>query len=76
MTAVVSAERATRTWLTGAAGLLIVATAFAMMAVAAPAHSPAGPHRPAAPHYVTVSQLESRVWPALPEARTPSAGRR
>jgi len=32
MTAVVSAERATRTWLTGVTGLLIVATAFVMMA--------------------------------------------
>jgi hypothetical protein len=82
MSAVVSAERAARTWLTGAAGLLIVAAAFAMMAWAAPAHAHARPHGPAAPHSVTVSQLESRVWsgapspPQSPAARIPSAGRR
>ncbi len=65
MSAVVSAERAARTWLTGATGLLIVAAAFAMMAWAAPAHPHARPDRPAVPHSVTVTatQLESRVWP-------------
>jgi len=36
MTAMVSRERATATWLTGAAGLLILAAAFVMMACAAP----------------------------------------
>jgi len=36
MTAVVSRERAKATWLTGAAGLLILAVAFVMMACAAP----------------------------------------
>jgi hypothetical protein len=83
MSAVVSAERAARTWLTGATGLLIVAAAFAMMAWAAPAHPHAQPQRPATPHSVTVTvtQLESRVWPGTPDpgspaARIPSAGRR
>jgi hypothetical protein len=78
MTAVVSAEHAARTWFTGASGLLIVAAAFAMMAWAAPAHAQAQaqPHRPAPAHSVTVSQLESQVWPASPGARTPIAGRR
>jgi multisubunit Na+/H+ antiporter MnhB subunit len=36
MTAVVRAERAKATWLTGAAGLLILGTALAMMLAAAP----------------------------------------
>jgi hypothetical protein len=82
MSAVVSAERAARTWLTGATGLLIVAAAFAMMAWGAPAHPHAQPQRPATPHSVTVTQLESRVWPGTPDpagspaARIPSAGRR
>jgi hypothetical protein len=84
MSAVVSAERAARTWLTGATGLLIVAAAFAMMAWAAPAHPHAQPHRPATAHSVTatVTQLASRVWPGTPDplgspaARIPSAGRR
>jgi hypothetical protein len=85
MTAVVSAEHAARTWLTGATGLLIVAAAFVMMAWAAPMHSPARSPQPAPPHsvtvsQVTVSQLESQVRPGAPEldsaGRTPSAARR
>jgi len=36
MTAVVSRERATATWLTGLVGLVILAAAFMMMACAAP----------------------------------------
>ena len=80
MTAVVGAERATRTWLTGATGLLIVAAAFVMMAWAAPSHPHERPHRPAASTSVT-AQLESQVWagaapaPGSPAARTRSAGR-
>jgi hypothetical protein len=38
MTAVVSRERAQATCLTGAAGVLLLAVAFVMMMVAAPAH--------------------------------------
>ena len=81
MTAVVSAERATKTWLTGATGLVIVVTAFVMMAWAAPAHSLARPHPSATPHSVTVSQLESQVWaaaagsPGSPAVRTLSEDR-
>ena len=84
MSAVVRAERATRTWLTGGTGLLIVAAAFAMMAWAAPSPAHARPqHRPmpaASVASVTV-QLESRVWarPAgesvSPSVRTRSAAR-
>jgi hypothetical protein len=44
MTAVVSRERAKETWLTGVAGLLILAVAFVMMAVAAPSLSSPRPH--------------------------------
>jgi hypothetical protein len=70
MTAVVSAERAARTWLTGATGLLLVAAAFVMMVWAAPARPHARPHQPAIPRSVTVDQL---AWsPAKPG---PSAGR-
>ena len=39
MTAVVSRERAARTGLTAAAGMLMLAVAFVMMLVAAPAHA-------------------------------------
>jgi hypothetical protein len=39
MTAVVRRERAKATCLTGAAGMLMLAVAFMMMAVAAPAHA-------------------------------------
>jgi hypothetical protein len=81
MTAVVRAERATRTWLTGGTGLLIVAAAFVMMAWAAPARPHASPHRPATSTSIT-AQLDSQVWagraapaPGSPAARTPSAGR-
>jgi hypothetical protein len=44
MTAVVSRESAKATWLTGAAGLLILAVAFVMMACAAPSLVHARPH--------------------------------
>ena len=54
MTAVVSRERAKATWLTGAAGLLMLAAAFVMMVAAAPAHVH---HRPYAPAKPTAAQL-------------------
>jgi hypothetical protein len=74
MSAVVSAERATRTWVTGVTGLLIVATAIVMMAWAAP--SPARPHRPAATSTSVTAQLESQVGMAKsPAVRAPSGGR-
>ncbi len=67
MTAVVRAERATRTWLTGATGLLIVAAAFVMMAWAAPSPAHARPqHQPALGVIASITsvtaQLESQVW--------------
>jgi hypothetical protein len=65
MTAVVRAERATRTWLTGGTGLLIVAAAFVMMAWAAPSPAHARPqHQPVPAASITsiTAQLESQVW--------------
>ena len=57
MTAVVNRERAKATWLTGVAGLLILAAAWAMMVCAAPSLAYPRPH-PAvtwAPHEVSIS---------------------
>jgi len=61
MTAVVSRERARATYLTGAAGVLMLAGAFVMMVVAAPGHA----HGPASPPAVQLTtdvghQLTSR----------------
>ena len=75
MTAVIRAEHATRTWLTGATGLLIVAAAFVMMAWAAPSPPHASPPRPATSTSIT-AQLESQVGVAgSPAVRTPSGDR-
>ena len=56
MGAVVSGQRATSTWLTGAAGLLLLVTAVVMMACAAPRVHATGPG------YVPGDQLASWVW--------------
>jgi hypothetical protein len=50
MTAVVSRQHAKSTGLTAAAGVLMLAVAFIMMVVAAPAHVHAGAHSPAKQH--------------------------
>jgi hypothetical protein len=65
MTAVVSRERARATCLTGAAGALLLAVAFVMMIVAAPAHAGGRLHGFARPSSVRVTsdvchQLTSR----------------
>ncbi len=65
MTAVVSRERAKATYLTGAAGVLMLAVAFAMMVMAAPGHV----HGPATP---SIAQLTTDVGHQL-TARTDSA---
>jgi hypothetical protein len=58
MSAVVSESRARSTWLTGAAGLLILVAAFVMMVCAVPrAHA-------VRPGSVTRDQLASWVWVA------------
>jgi len=70
MTAVVSRERARATYLTGAAGVLMLAGAFVMMVVAAPGHA----HGPASPPAVQLTtdvghQLTSRSDSARVRAR-------
>ncbi len=62
MTAVVSRERAKATYLTGAAGALMLAVAFVMMVVAAPGHV----HGPAQPFTIQLTtdvghQLTPRI---------------
>ncbi len=73
--AVVSGQQARSTWLTGAAGLLLLVTAVVMMACAAPrAHV-------AWPGYVPRDQLASWVFlthdppAAVPAARIPNGPR-
>jgi hypothetical protein len=67
MTAAVSRERAGATWLTGMAGLIILAAAFVMMACAAPSLAQPRPHgamtrtRPAS---VSASALITGSWSA------------
>jgi len=51
MTTVVNSERARATWLTGAAGLLILAAALVLMIVAAPSQTHPLPRRAAAQTY-------------------------
>jgi hypothetical protein len=43
MTAIVSKDRAKTTWLTGLAGLLLLALSLTMMALAAPVSAPSTP---------------------------------
>ena len=75
MGAVVRRQRASSTWLTGAAGLLLLVTAVVMMACAAPrVHA-------ARPGYVPGDQLASWVWvthdspTTVPAARIPNGAR-
>jgi hypothetical protein len=65
MTAVVSRERATATWLAGVGGLVILAVAFVMMACAAPSLARPRPYRAAArPATVSASWLITGSWSA------------
>jgi hypothetical protein len=65
MTAVVSRERAKATWLTGLAGLVILAVAFVMMAGAAPSLARPRPQRAMTqPASVYTSSLRTRNLPA------------
>jgi hypothetical protein len=59
----VSAERAKTTWLTGAAGLLILVVALVMMAFTAPARPHPWPHRSAVSHSVPGDRLASWTGP-------------
>jgi hypothetical protein len=80
MTAVVSRERATATWLTGVVGLVILAAAFVMMACAAPSLASPRPHgamtRPVInTANVSTSSLITRSWSASAAGRA-GQGRR
>jgi hypothetical protein len=78
MTAVVSRERARGAYLTGAAGLLMIAIACVMMVVAAPGRAAASGHgagvaKPAAVRLVTDACLAGdRGAPPSPPCRTAS----
>jgi hypothetical protein len=64
MTAVVSRERAKATWLSGVAGLVILAAAFVMMACAAPSLAHPRPHGATAqPPSVYTSSLITGAGP-------------
>jgi hypothetical protein len=65
MTAVVSTSRARSTWLTGAAGLLMLAAALVMMVCAAPRIHQARHES------VTRDRLASWVWTTTPERWVP-----
>jgi len=68
MTPAVSVERGIVTWLTGAAGLLVLAVAVVMMVVAAPA-------RPAAHHAATQAPSGPDRQVTLVSARGPRSTR-
>lgn len=72
MTAVVSRERARTTYLTAAAGMLMLAVAFMMMIAAAPGHLRARAHGPAKPSAV---ELTTDVCHQLATAGDPAATR-
>jgi hypothetical protein len=70
MTTAVSSERATATWLTALAGLVILAVAFVMMACAAPSLTHPRPHEamsePASVWLTTQSWSASWIGPVNP----------
>jgi len=71
MTAVLSRERAKATWLSGVAGLIILAVAFVMMACAAPSLTHPRPHGAMArPTRVNTSSLITGDWSASWPGRT------
>jgi hypothetical protein len=69
MTAVVSRERAKATWLTAAAGLLILAAAFVMMACAAPSLASPRSHAVTEVTKVSTSALITDSWSGSRAAR-------
>ena len=76
MAAVVSRERAKGTWLTGLAGLVILAVAFVMMACAAPSLAHPRPHGPAAQSAsVSTFSLITRNGPASGAGQARQGGR-
>ena len=70
MTAIVSREHARTTWLTGAAGVLLLGVAFVMMVVAAPAQVHHRPHGPAqSPATQVTTDLCRRLMPRSDSTR-------
>ena len=76
MTAVVRRERASATWLTAVAGLVILAASFVMMACSAPSLASPRPRdalaRTASVH---ISSLRTGSWPASWAGRAGERGR-
>jgi hypothetical protein len=76
MTAVVRRERASATWLTAAAGLVILAASFVMMACAAPSSAHPRPQDALAQTAsVHVSSLRTQSWSASWAGRAGEGGR-
>ena len=76
MAAVVSRERAKGTWLTGLAGLVILAVAFVMMACAAPSLAHLRPHGSTVQSAsVSTFSLITRNGPASGAGRARQGGR-
>ncbi len=73
MTAAVLRERAKSARLTGTAGALVVAIAFAMMILAAPAHPHRHPPVLLGPHGVVSARTVARFTQTLPPAIGPGA---
>ncbi|MBV9094763.1 MAG: hypothetical protein JO132_12955 [Streptosporangiaceae bacterium] len=67
MSAIVSGERARATWLTGAAGLLLITAAFVMMVVAAPSRAALHAHGPGTTRFAP-AELTAQVWVTVPGA--------
>lgn len=67
MSAIVSGERARATWLTGAAGLLLIMAAFAMMVIAAPSRAPLHAHGPGTTRSAP-ADLTAAIWVTVPGA--------
>jgi hypothetical protein len=72
MTAIVTRERSRATWLTGLAGLLILAASFVMMACAAPSLAHARPH--AAVTQVTTAYTSALITESWSASRTARVG--
>jgi hypothetical protein len=68
MTAVVSRERAAKTGLTAAAGVLMLAVAFVMMVAAAPGHGHVRAHlaKPSAVRLATDVSMTAQSRPGMP----------
>ena len=76
MTAVVGQQNAKSAYLTGTAGVLVIAIAFVMMVLAAPSHAHPRPQGAATPSAQTLSEITQAVHPGGPSVPSARAGRR